>query len=74
VTTKPSKLDDRLKQIIAYVALGASLVAYGDSRFASKEQVKENTKKLETTATKDDIHRLENKIDKLTDHLLKLKQ
>lgn len=67
-------LDERLKQIIAYVMLGVSLVAYGDSRFANKEQVALNTKKLETTASKEDIHRLEDKIDKLTDHLLKLKQ
>lgn len=65
-----TKLDERLKHIVAYVSLGASLVVYGDVRFASKEQVTINTKKLETTASKDDIKRLEAKIDKIIDHLL----
>lgn len=66
-------LEDKLKQIIAWVGLGASLVVYANTNFATKEQVEKNTDKLEKTANADDIKRLEGKIDTLTEYLLNRK-
>lgn len=65
--------DDKLKQVIAWVGLGASLVVYANANFANKEQVNSNTKKLEGVATKEDVARVEGKVDKLTEYLLNSK-
>jgi hypothetical protein len=66
-------MNEKLKPIIYWVGLGASLVVYANSNFATKEQVDRNTKKLESVVTKEDFNRLEVKIDAINTYLLNKK-
>lgn len=70
-------IDERLKLIIAWVGLGASLVIYANSNFTTKEdisrleeRVNKQDDKISGLATKDDVRRVGDKVDKLTEYLL----
>jgi hypothetical protein len=64
---------DQLKSIIYWVGLGASLIVYAHANFSTKEAVLKVEKKIEGQASKEDILRLENKVEKIYDHLLRTK-
>jgi HAMP domain-containing protein len=63
-------LEDKLKTIIAWVGLGASLVVYAHANFAAREDLEKNTERLDRVATSDDMKRLEAKVDGITLYLL----
>lgn len=61
---------DQLKLVISWVGLGASLVMYAHANFTTKEEVNKLETKVEKQASKDDITRIEKKLDTLTEYLL----
>lgn len=54
-----------LKQIIYYVMLGASLVAYAHTNFATKYEITEVKNHVDGLADKTDLRRIEEKLDTL---------
>lgn len=66
-------MDQKLKAVIYWVGLGASLVVYAHANFTTKDEVNKLELKVERQATKEDVNRLEVKIDKVVEHLLNTK-
>jgi len=64
------KIQEEFKSIIYWVGLGVALVAYAHSNFATSSELKEIKEEVRWHASKDDIKRLERKIDGLTKYLL----
>lgn len=63
-------ITEQLKQIVYWIGLGCSLVVYAHANFSTKSELDDIKSKVNMQAEKDDIKRLENKIDRLMIHLL----
>lgn len=65
--------NDQVKFVIYCIGLGVTLIAYAHSNFSTVKQTEKIESKIENQATKQDIARLEGKIDVLTLYLLERK-
>jgi hypothetical protein len=63
-------ITEQLKQIVYWIGLGCSLVVYAHANFSTKSELDDIKSKVNKQAEKDDIKRLENKLDRLMIHLL----
>lgn len=61
---------ESLKQVIYWVGLGVSLVVYAHANFSTTNQVEKIESRIERQATKEDIARLEAKIDTIQLYLM----
>jgi len=66
-------ISEQLKIILYWVGLGCSLVVYAHANFTTKDELKDLRAQVSRQAEKEDIRRLERKIDKLTNYLLERK-
>lgn len=63
-------ITEQLKQIVYWIGLGCSLIVYAHANFSTKSELDDIKTKVSKQAEREDIKRLENKIDRLTLHLL----
>lgn len=61
---------ESLKQVIYWVGLGVSLVVYAHANFSTTNQVEKIESRIDRQATKEDIARLEAKIDTIQLYLM----
>jgi uncharacterized membrane protein YciS (DUF1049 family) len=67
------EISGQLKTILYWVGLGCSLVVYAHANFSTKSELTRIERTVSRQAEKEDIKRLERKIDKLTSYLLERK-
>ena len=67
------KIQDEFKNIVYWIGLGITLIAYAHTNFATSSELKSIKEMVDSHAEKDDIKRLERKIDGLTRYLLEKK-
>lgn len=66
-------ISEQLKQIIYWIGLGCSLIVYAHANFSTKSEVVEIKQKINAQANKEDIARVEAKVDSLLLLLVKAK-
>lgn len=65
------KINEQLKMIIYWVGMGVALVTYANANFATRESLNKVEDRVNGLADKDDISRIENKLDRLIMRLIK---
>ena len=66
-------LDSEIQRIIYWIGLGIALIVYAHANFATSSAVEKIQDKIDDHASKEDIRRLESKIDTIQLYLMENK-